>query len=292
MTWTLRVILPLLIVTFATARFCHIDILWVEEAYPTAAAMEILRGKTLYRDIWFDKPPLYALVYTLWGAQTGLWLRVAGALYSVLCCGLIFRFAQRMWGATEAFLAAFLLGFYLTFGIPSAVIALAPDLLMVAPHIAAVYLAWVGRAFWSGVLVGVALLINTKAVFILAACLLWVWPEWWKLLAGFATPNLLLIGYLAANGALGDYYAQIWKWGFLYSKAGFPISVGISRTLNWAGFPDRRADRSRLLFPPRKKAAWLGAHLTRRRHRGMAIFSALLLPTPPRDLSCRRTRFG
>jgi len=236
MTWTVRVILLLLIATFAIARFCHIDIMWVEEAYPTAAAMEILRGKMLYRDIWFDKPPLYALVYTFWGAQIGFWLRFAGSLYLVLCCGLIFRFAQRMWGEREAVLATFLLGFYLTFGIPSAVIALAPDLLMVAPHIAAVYLAWRGRAFWSGVLVGIALLVNTKAVFVLAACLLWVWPEWWKLLVGFAVPNVLFMGYLAANGALGDYYLQIWKWGFLYSKAGFPISVGVSRTLNWAGF--------------------------------------------------------
>ena len=183
MTSTARVTLLLLLVTFAIARFCHIDILWVEEAYPTAAAMEILRGKMLYRDIWFDKPPLYALVYTLWGAQPGFWLRLADALYLLLCCGLIFRFAQKMWGATESFLATFLLGFYLTFGIPAAVIAMAPDLLMVAPHIAAVYLAWRRQAFWSGVLAGIALLINTKAVFVLAACLLWVWPEWWMLLA-------------------------------------------------------------------------------------------------------------
>ncbi len=229
-------ILLFLLATFAFARFCHIDILWVEEAYPTAAAMEILHGKMLYRDIWFDKPPLYAYVYTLWGAQPGFWLRLADGVYLLICCGLIFRFAQKMWGATEAFLATVLLGFYLTFGIPAAVIAMAPDLLMVAPHIAAVYLAWRGRAFWSGVVAGIALLINTKAVFVLAACLLWLWPEWWKLLAGFALPNLLFIALLTATGALADYYAQVWKWGVLYSKAGFPLSVGISRTLNWAGF--------------------------------------------------------
>jgi len=46
-------------------RFCHRDLLWIEEAYPMAAAAEILRGKVLYRDIWFDKPPFYALFYAL-----------------------------------------------------------------------------------------------------------------------------------------------------------------------------------------------------------------------------------
>ena len=43
------------------ARLCHTGIVWVEEAYPTAAAIQILDGKLLYRDIWFDKPPLAAL---------------------------------------------------------------------------------------------------------------------------------------------------------------------------------------------------------------------------------------
>ena len=38
----------------------HSGIVWVEEAYPTAAAIQILDGKALYRDVWFDKPPLSA----------------------------------------------------------------------------------------------------------------------------------------------------------------------------------------------------------------------------------------
>ena len=31
----------------AAARFAHLDLLWVEEAYPMAAAAEVLRGKPL-----------------------------------------------------------------------------------------------------------------------------------------------------------------------------------------------------------------------------------------------------
>ena len=37
----------------ALTRFAHSDLLWIEEAYPMAAAAEVLRGKMLYRDIWF-----------------------------------------------------------------------------------------------------------------------------------------------------------------------------------------------------------------------------------------------
>ena len=54
------------------ARLCHSGIVWVEEAYPTAAAIQILDGKALYRDVWFDKPPLSALIYLLWDARIGV----------------------------------------------------------------------------------------------------------------------------------------------------------------------------------------------------------------------------
>ncbi len=233
----MRLILLLLFLTVAIARFCHIQILWVEEAYPSAAAMQILDGKFLYRDMWFDKPPLYALVYLLWDAQPGLGLRCFGVLFVALCCGLVYRFALEIWGQDEAVLSACLLGFYLTFGIPSAVMALAPDLLMVAPHIAAVYLAWRGAPFWSGVLAGVALLVNSKGIFVLAACAIWQYGAVPWLLLGFAIPNALFIAVLMANGALIDYYDQVWKWGFLYSKdALVSVGAGLARTANWAGF--------------------------------------------------------
>ena len=54
---------PLLDTLVAAARLCHLDIVWVEEGYPLAAAREILAGKPLYSDIWFDKPPLFPLAY-------------------------------------------------------------------------------------------------------------------------------------------------------------------------------------------------------------------------------------
>ena len=82
-----------IIIFVCASRYAHLNLLWIEEAYPSAAAAEVLRGKMLYRDIWFDKPPFYALVYVLWGASAGWPLRIAGASWILLSCGLIYRFA-------------------------------------------------------------------------------------------------------------------------------------------------------------------------------------------------------
>jgi hypothetical protein len=210
---------------------CHSGIVWVEEAYPTAAAIQIQHGKALYQEVWFDKPPLLAFVYLLWGAQTGAPLRIAGAVFIFLCCLMLRRFSRDLWGPREGLAAALLAGFFLTFGIPSAVMALAPDLLMVLPHIAAVYLAWRGRAFWSGLAAGIALLVNAKAFFLLAACALWMWRAWPWLLGGFALPNLAALWWFGR-----PYIEEVWRWGALYSEQTFAFATGITRSLDWAGF--------------------------------------------------------
>ena len=125
-----RVALALLFVFILATRLCHQGIVWVEEAYPAAAAIQILHGKALYRDFWFDKPPLSPLLYLLWGAHLGIPLRIAGALFVFACAIAAFRFATDLWGEREGLTAAWLIGFFLTFGIPAAVMALAPDLIM------------------------------------------------------------------------------------------------------------------------------------------------------------------
>src|SRR4051794_34737652 len=181
--WAAAILVLLVVAT----RLCHVDLLWIEEAYPMAAASEVLRGKVLYRDIWFDKPPLYALVYTLWGAAPGWRLRFAGAVFVCASCYIAWRFAREMAGDIAGLLAATLLAVYLTFDIASSVMALAPDLLTVPFHLAAVYLAWKGRALASGMVAGIAALFNTKAILMLAMCMLWgVRPA---LLVGFLLPN-------------------------------------------------------------------------------------------------------
>src|SRR5512132_3615739 len=117
----LRATFAVIAIVVLAARLCHLSILWVEEAYGMAAAAEILRGKALYRDIWFDKPPLYAFVYTLIGAQPGLPLRVLGALFVLVCCWVAYRFARDLAGSVSAGAAAAgLTAFFLTFAVPSA----------------------------------------------------------------------------------------------------------------------------------------------------------------------------
>ncbi|MFN3325086.1 MAG: ArnT family glycosyltransferase [Bryobacteraceae bacterium] len=234
-----RVVFAALFVVVLAARLCHMEIVWVEEGYPSAAAVQIRAGKTLYSDVWFDKPPLAPYVYLLWGAQAGWLLRLAGALFVTLCCLLIYRFAFEVWGRREGLIAAGLLAFFLTFGIPSAVIPLAPDLLMIAPHIAAVYLAWRGQPFLAGAMAGVALAVNAKGLFVFAALLVFQLPRLLWLTAGFGTVLGLQVAWLAWHGALTAYWAQVWAWGMLYSRntpVEQPLREGLLRTLNWAGF--------------------------------------------------------
>jgi hypothetical protein len=227
-SWSAIRALFLLFAGILISRLCHLRVLWVEEAYPAAAALQILNGKALYRDIWFDKPPLSATTYLLWGAQAGLPLRIAGSIFIFLSCLAVFLFARELWSEREGIVAAALLAFFLTFGFPAAVIPLAPDLLMVLPHTLAVFFAWRRRALLSGLFAGIALLLNSKAVFVLAACLLWAGP---LVLAGFALPVIASFAWFGR-----PYYEQVWQWGALYSTHGFAFQTGFVRTLNWAGF--------------------------------------------------------
>jgi hypothetical protein len=212
-------------------RLTQTRILWVEESYPAAAAIQMLHGSVPYRDFVFDKPPLSAAIYLLWGAHDGWPLRLAGALYVLLCARLAYGLASQLWNRATGWIAAGLLAFFLTFYHASAVMALSPDMLMVAPHLAAVWAAAVGRPLLAGVLSGIALHVHTKALFVAAVCLLWGSPM--RLLAGFvitAIPPFLL-----QHG----YWSQVWYWGMRYSRDTFvenPLQEAIVRTANWLGF--------------------------------------------------------
>jgi len=181
-------------------RLCHSSVLWADDNLPLAAAIEVARGSTLYRDVWFDKPPLVAWIDLLWGARDGILLRLAGAIYVLAVAAMAWKFARAKWTEREGLLAASLAAFFLTFDLPSAVIPLASDLLLVLPHLAAIYFAWRARPFWSGVAAGIGLLCSSKALFVLAACALWQWRALPMLLAGFALPNAAAIGWMAIHG--------------------------------------------------------------------------------------------
>ena len=186
-------------------RLCYLRILWEGDSYPLAAAGQMLRGKALYRDIWFDKPPLLAVAYLLFGAAPGWPLRLADAIYVLAACWVAWRFARDLWTEREGLWAAALLGFFLCFDFPSAVIPLASDLLMLAPHLAAVWLAFRRRAFWSGAMAGVAFWINPKGLVVAAACGLWFPGGIPLMVAGFASVSAVVLAWLAGTGALAAY---------------------------------------------------------------------------------------
>ena len=222
-----------------TAHLFHARVLWAEEDLPLAAALQMKHGAVLYRDIWFDKPPLVPAVYLLWGAAIGPVLRVAGALYALLACVLAWAIAASLWSKREGYIAAGLLAFYLTFDTHSAVLPLAADLLLLVPHLAAILFASRRQAFASGLACGIGFLCNAKAVFVLAACACFSGPGILSLAAGFLVPNLLALAWLAGAGALVPYIDQVWRWPSQYAGSPVvtdPIRNGILRTVNWAGF--------------------------------------------------------
>lgn len=229
----------LIAVAVTAAHLCHINVLWADDNLPLAAAMQVARGKVLYQDVWFDKPALVAWIDLLWGARAGVLLRLAGAAYVMAVATAAWQLARSKWSQREGLFAACFAAFFLTFGLPSAVLPLASDMLLVLPHFLAVYFAWRGRAFWSGVAAGVGLLCSSKAVFVLAACALWQWRQLPLLLIGFCAPNALALGWMWLHGSAADYYKEAWEWGRIYAANTFiehPFKEGVIRTADWIGF--------------------------------------------------------
>jgi 4-amino-4-deoxy-L-arabinose transferase-like glycosyltransferase len=224
---------PLFAATLAL-RLTHSRVMWADEDYHIAAGIQTLAGRALYRDLWYDKPPLAAWLYAVMGGASGWPLRLFEALFVLALCAVLYRFAREMWGEREGFLAAGLAGFFLNFGLPAAVIPAAPDFLMMLPHAAAVYLALRQRPVAGGLLAGVAFLLNPKGLFVLAACALF--SDGLPLLAlGFAIPCGAVFAALWSQGALAQYIDEVWRWGLAYVGQE-PLWNGLRRVVNWMGF--------------------------------------------------------
>ena len=234
-------------------RLCHVDVLWVDEAYGLAAARRMLEGAELYRGVWFDKPPLYAWVYLGIGAETGWVLRVGGALFALLCCWLAARTAEVMFSRREGYAAAALMAFYLSFDHPSSLISLAPDLLLVPFALGAVWAAQTGRPVTAGILAAAGLLANAKALVLLPVILIWRPKEAARMMAGFGVAAVGV--WLAAGGWL----EPVWQWGAMYSRESLfanPLAEGVVRTANWGGFHAALVVGAALYFARREEGWW------------------------------------
>lgn len=221
------------------AHLAHSGVLWAEEDLPLAVALQMKRGAVIYRDIWFDKPPLVPAIYLLWGVKIGPLLRIAGALYALGASILAYAIGVTLWSRREGYLAAAFIAFFLTFDTHSAVLPLAADLLLLVPNLAAILLAIRKRPFEAGIAAGIGFLFNAKAVLVLAACALFAWPSVVALASGFVFSSLAAFAYLAGTHALGAYFDQVWRWPAQYAGSPVvsdPVLNGVIRTLNWMGF--------------------------------------------------------
>jgi 4-amino-4-deoxy-L-arabinose transferase-like glycosyltransferase len=220
-------------------RLCHAHLLWPDEDYHLAAAIQLLHGKMLYRDLWYDKPPLSALTYALIGAPTGWALRLFDSVWILAICLVAFRVAREMWSDREALIASGLIAFFLNFDLPGGIIPIAPDFFMVLPHLLAMWCAWKEKPLAAGGWCGIAFLFNPKGAFLLAACAIVLWRSLPLLLLGFLIPNAAAIATLLLQGAAAAYIEQVWKWGLLYAKsppASASTGDALRRTVDWLGF--------------------------------------------------------
>jgi hypothetical protein len=227
------------LIALACLRVCFAGVLWSDEDYHMAAAIQLLDGKAPYRDFWYDKPPLAALYYLPIGAVPGVALRLWDAVYVLCCCFLARRLARSWWGEAEGRMAALLLAFFSTFYLPAAVIPFAPDALLIAPHLAAIYFARQGKALAAGAICGVGFWINVKALFVAAACAVWLAPSLVGLAGGFAAVVTLGAAALGTLGMAAGYWTQVWVWGLGYAggaAVAHPLLLGIARVGHWLGF--------------------------------------------------------
>jgi hypothetical protein len=239
-----------------SAHFAHRTVLWVEEAYPLAAAQQMLHGMQLYRYFSFDKPPLTALLPLLWGAYPGVAARVVGALYTMLCSALAYRLSLTWEGEPNqlrGWISTLIMVIGSIFYIPAAAMALAPDLAMVAPHLAAVYFSRRQLPVAAAIMIAICLWTNSKGVLVALACAAWL-PS--GALAGLALGALQLL--LPGN------WQWVWQWGARYSADSFllhPLQQGLLRSANWAGFHATAVVGTGWFFfskplPSRWRAAW------------------------------------
>src|SRR5207253_8080040 len=106
-------------------------------------------------------------------------------------------------------------------------------------HLAAIFFCMRRQPFWCGVAAGIGFFCNAKALLVVAACAVFLWPALPTLAAGFLLPCALGAAWLASNGAWTPYIDQVWRWPALYAASPVvtdPLRNGVIRTANWLGF--------------------------------------------------------
>jgi 4-amino-4-deoxy-L-arabinose transferase-like glycosyltransferase len=133
----LSVFLALALVSFLL-RIFYSTHLYQDDGLWFTAAEEILRGKTLYREIYFDKPPAIAFVYAglfkIFGAHI-LAIRLFTILYSLMISAVIYLFGSWLYDRRAGLVAAAMFTVFSTTYSAGHVQGLNTDLLMALVNI-------------------------------------------------------------------------------------------------------------------------------------------------------------
>lgn len=240
----------LLLGTCLVTRVFYFPFVWADEGLWFTVAQEMLRGKILYREIWFDKPPALAVVFEglfALGSHPLLMVRFFTVLYAFAIAMLLWHMGRTFWSEREGRVAALAYAFYNGTYLQSQVQPLAGDHLMLLPYLASGFCYLQGEFLWGGVLASLAFQLTPKAAalapLLIAIELLRRRPNWPRRLAvytaGFVAGTLPWIIYLCAGAKTDGYIADFWGWGMRYVgvyTAQEWIARGILRTLNYAGF--------------------------------------------------------
>ncbi|MEW6206810.1 MAG: glycosyltransferase family 39 protein [Acidobacteriota bacterium] len=172
--------LALLSISFLL-RIFYSGNLYEDDGLWFTAAEEILRGKALYGEIYFDKPPalplIYAALFKLFGAHI-IVIRLFTVLYAVAIGAALYRFGSLLYDRRMGLIAAACFVIFSTTYTTGHMQGLNTDFLMALPYAAAAFLfvrsraeTIASRSRWlalsGGALAGIASQINPKAIFAL-----------------------------------------------------------------------------------------------------------------------------
>jgi hypothetical protein len=220
---------------------------WADEGLWFTVAQELLRGKALYRDIWFDKPPGLAILYAALfapGVAPLAVVRLFAMLYSFAIAVFLWHMGRTLWSEKEGRWAALLYAFHNASYFPAQMQPLAADHALLLPYLAAGFLYLRGRGTMSGLAASLAFQLNPKALalFLLALGVEALEPRGRRLLAfaaGFGAGTVPWIAWLVAGDMWSGYREQFWGWGLRYASVyglGESALRGLRQTLAWGGF--------------------------------------------------------
>jgi len=139
---TIRLFVGIAIVCFVL-RITYAGGIYQDDGFWFTVAEEILRGKVLYREIFFDKPPglafVYAGLFKIFGAHI-ITVRLFTICFSLLISAVLYVFGSRLYDRRVGLIAAAIFSVFSTTYVSGDMQSLNTDFLMVPFYAAGAYL--------------------------------------------------------------------------------------------------------------------------------------------------------